>query len=90
MSYKSSDNVHVVLQGAEHTPDFLSTRIIFAMIFFGCVIIFQNFSASYTSFLAVITEKQPFTDLQTLYQDTDFTIGTPEGWATIEMFRVNI
>ena len=73
----------------ENTPDYLSTRIIFALIFFGGVVIFQNFNASYTSFLAVVTDKKPFETVQELYEDTDFTIGTPEGWASKEIFRVD-
>ena len=50
--------------------------------------LFQNFSASYTSFLAVVLEKKPFDSLQSLYEDSNFKIGTPEGWVTIEMFKV--
>ena len=62
----------------------------FILIFFGSVIIFQNFSASYTSFLSVVTERKPFDSLQSLYEDTEFSIGVPEGWVTIEMMKVHI
>ena len=80
---------NLCLKGAEYTPKYISTRIVFAIIFFGSVVLFQNFSASYTSFLAVVAEKQPFDSLQTLYEDTNFKIGTPAGWATVEMFEVD-
>lgn len=55
---------------------------------FGGVLLFQNFSASYTSFLAVTTEYKPFTSLQDLLENTDYFIGTPKGYATREMFQV--
>ena len=81
-------NYAKICKGMENTPDYLSTRIIYTMIFFGGVVIFQNFNASYTSFLAVVTDEKPFETVQQLYEDTDFTIGTPEGWASREIFRV--
>ena len=57
---------------------------------FGGVLLFQNFSASYTSFLAVTTEYKPFDSLQDLLENTDYSIGTPKGYATKEMFQVLI
>ena len=57
---------------------------------FGGVLLFQNFSASYTSFLAVTTEYKPFNSLQDLLENTDYSIGTPKGYATKEMFQVLI
>ena len=26
--------------------------------------------------------------MQSLYEDTEFDVGTPEGWVTVEMFKV--
>ena len=75
-------------QGLEHTPEYFSTRIIFALIIFGSVAIFQNFSASYTSFLAVVKEAQPFTSSEDLYLNTEYIIGTPDGWATKDILKV--
>ena len=76
-------------QGSEDTPKYTSTRIVFLIIFLGSVLLFQNFSASYTSFLSVVTEFQPFDGIQNLYEDTEFEVGTPEGWVTREMFKVH-
>ena len=64
--------------------------MIFTLVIFGGVLLFQNFSASYTSFLAVTTEYKPFTSLQDLLENTDYFIGTPKGYATREMFQVLI
>ena len=75
-------------QGTENTPKYTSTRIVFLIIFLGSVLLFQNFSASYTSFLSVVTEYKPFDGMQSLYEDTEFDVGTPEGWVTVEMFKV--
>ena len=78
------------MKGQENTPVYTSSRVIFTLVIFGGVLLFQNFSASYTSFLAVTTEKVPFNSLQDLLENTDYFIGTPKGYATREMFQVSI
>ena len=80
--------ITVILKGQENTPVYTSSRVIFTLVIFGGVLLFQNFSASYTSFLAVTTEYKPFDSLQDLLENTDYLIGTPKGYATKEMFQV--
>ena len=60
----------------------------FAIFLFSGVILFQNFAASYTSYLSVVKEHTPFDSIQSLYEDTDFIIGTNNGTAYFEMFKV--
>ena len=55
---------------------------------FSSVILFQNFAASYTSFLSVVTQFTPFKNFEQLYLDTDYMIGTREGVAMYGMFKV--
>ena len=46
--------------------------------FLASVILFNVFSASYTSFLSVVKTAQPFSNIQEL-EKTDFKIGAPPG-----------
>ena len=46
--------------------------------FYSGVILFNTFSASYTSFLSVVEIAQPFNSIPELAQ-TDFMIGGPAG-----------
>ena len=69
---------------------YTSTRIIFWFIFISGVILFQNFSASYTSFLSVVKQAKPFDNLKELYDKNEFTVGTPEGWATKDIMKVKL
>jgi len=65
----------------------MSSRIVFCIILFGSVLLFQGFSASYTSFLSVTTQLKPFETVEQLYSDTDYKVGTREGVAAAAMFR---
>ena len=46
-------------------------------------------SASYTSFLSVVTQAQPFATIAELEQQTSFTVGAQEGTAFRNMFIVS-
>ena len=74
-------------QGFEQDPSYLSTRIIFITMFLSGVVIFETFSASYTSFLSVIEMKKPFNDLAEL-DKSGFTIGGLDTGATKTIFQV--
>ena len=74
----------------EFSPKFLSTRVVFTLILFGGVVLFQNFAASYTSFLSVVTLYEPFENVETLYKLTKYTVGTRAGSALHEMFKVKL
>ena len=58
------------------------------MMLMASVILFQNFAASYTSFLSVVTLYQPFDNIKTLYTDTEYLVGTRQGSAIYDMFKV--
>ena len=58
--------------------------------FFSSVVLFQNFAASYTSFLSVVTQFTPFENFEQLYKNTDYMIGTRKGVAMYGMFKVKI
>ena len=76
----------VAQQGQDNSPFFLSTRIVFLLMFISSVFLFENFSASYTSFLSVVSPTEPFTSVEELEQ-TNYVIGAMEGGATQMMFR---
>ena len=54
---------------------------------FGSVVLFENFNASYTSFLSVVSEAKPFHTIEELDQ-TGLTIGAAKGTAFQTMFKV--
>ena len=43
------------------------------------VVLFENFGASYTSFLSVVTQSSPFDSVEELYTMTDYKIGDKGG-----------
>ena len=92
------DNLHVdilnillvsntIYQGPENAPSLISTRMIFIYMMVASVVLFENFSASYTSFLSVVTQAKPFETIAGLEQ-TSFTIGAQAGTAYRTMFTV--
>ena len=81
-------SVKKFFQGADITPVYSSTRIIFWFIFIGGVVLFQNFSASYTSFLSVVRQQKPFDSLKELYEKDEYIAGVPEGWTTKDILKV--
>ena len=84
-----NSSLYCFIQGSESQPSFQSTRIIFAMILLSSVVLFQNFAASYTSFLSVVAPLEPFDSVKTLWSDTNTIIGTREGVAMYDMFIVS-
>ena len=57
--------------------------------FFSSVVLFNAFSASYTSFLSVVEISQPFSSIPEL-EKTDFIIGGPSGSTYRINFEVNL
>ena len=43
------------------------------------VVLFENFGASYTSFLSVVSQSKPFDSVEELYTKTDYKIGDKGG-----------
>ena len=43
------------------------------------VVLFENFGASYTSFLSVVTQSTPFQTSEELYSNTQYKIGDKGG-----------
>ena len=52
------------------------------------VVIFENYSASYTSFLSVVQMEEPFKSVLELYSKTGFNIGSMKGSAYRTNFEV--
>ncbi len=73
--------VTIVTQGAEFEPRFTSTRLVFLMMMVSSVVIFENYAASYTAFLAVVKLVVPFETVMGMYKNTDYKIGSPVGTA---------
>ena len=71
-------------QGSESEPRRWSTRLIFLIMFVASLLLFNVFSASYTSFLSVVQTTQPFSTIQEL-EATDYKVGAPPGSA----YRIN-
>ena len=63
--------------------------MVFLFMFLASVVLFESFSASYTSFLSVVKEAQPFETISELEQ-TSYLIGAQEGTAFQSMFSVNL
>ena len=76
-------------QGQEKFPIFVSTRMVYLFMFLCSVVLFESFSASYTSFLSVVTQATPFETLTQL-EDTSFVVGAMEGGTIRTLFRVKI
>lgn len=74
-------------KGQEESPRYLSTRLVFIMMMVSSVVLFENFNASYTSFLSVVSQAEPFHTIQELDQ-TGLTIGAAKGTAFQTMFKV--
>ena len=48
--------IFLTVQGQDQTPRFNSTRLVFIYMMLASVVLFENYSASYTSYLSVVTE----------------------------------
>ena len=62
-------------------------RMVFFFMFLSSVVLFESFSASYTSFLSVINQAQPFENIDQL-EKTSYTVGAQAGTAYRSMFGV--
>ena len=51
----------------------------FLMMMVSSVVLFENFGASYTSFLSVVTQSKPFDSVEELYTKTEYKIGDKGG-----------
>ena len=49
------------------------------MMMVSSVVLFENFGASYTSFLSVVTQSSPFDSVEELYTMTEYKIGDKGG-----------
>ena len=79
----------LLLQGTPHEPKKFSSRIIFAHVFMTGIIFSTSYSACLTSFLAVVKVKFPFTDDESLYYDSPYTIVTVDGSGYVDAYKVN-
>lgn len=52
------------------------------------VVLFENFGASYTSFLSVVTQSAPFKTSEELYSNTQYKIGDKGGTNQKMNFKV--
>ena len=71
-------------QGSESEPRQWSSRLIFLIMFLASLLLFNVFSASYTSFLSVVQTARPFSTIQEL-EGTEYKVGGPPGSA----YRIN-
>ena len=57
----------------------MSTRLVFLVMMISSVVIFENYSASFTAFLSVVKLSLPFDSLDDLYTGTSFRLGSLAG-----------
>ncbi len=75
-------------QGTPHEPKRVGSRIVFVILFLFGVVIVASYSASLTSFLAVQKIKMPFTDLESMYYETDYKIAFIRSSAAESFWKV--
>ena len=75
--------------GATEDPEKTSTRIAFLTTFVGGLLLYSSYSASLTSFLAIVQVAYPFVDLHSLYYQSDFEIGSVGGTVMDNYFAVS-
>ena len=63
--------------------------MLFLMMMLTSVVLFENFGASYTSFLSVVTQSKPFDSVEELYTKTEYKIGDKGGTNQKINFKVN-
>ena len=70
-------------------PEKTSTRIAFLTTFVGGLLLYSSYSASLTSFLAIVQVAYPFVDLHSLDYQSDFKIGSVGGTVMDNYFAVS-
>ena len=76
-----------VFSGSEYEPSKLSLRIVLLILATFSLVIVESFGATLTSIFAVVKFSLPFRDLNGLYYNSDFKIGTLKGTSTDSTFR---
>ena len=79
----------IIILGATEDPEKTSTRIAFLTTFVGGLLLYSSYSASLTSFLAIVQVAYPFVDLHSLYYQSDFKIGSVGGTVMDNYFAVS-
>ena len=74
-------------QGSVCEPKTSSTRVVAITIFFTTSLIFIAYTAALTSFLAIYKVNMPFWDLKTLYDDTNYKIGSIRNTVYDDVFK---
>ena len=74
--------------GSTEDPENTATRIAFLTTFVGGLLLYASYSASLTSFLAIVQVAYPFVDLSSLYYQSDYKIGSVGGTAMDNYFKV--
>ena len=80
----------MLLLGTEYDPHRGATRVAMFSILLAMVVLFASYSASMTSVLSVFKLTMPFTDLPSMYRDTDYKIGSVKNTAFDNLFNVRI
>ena len=62
-------------EGSEIEPRMWPSRLVFLIMMVSSVVLFENYAASYTAFLAVVRLAAPFDSLLDMYENTDYKIG---------------
>ena len=79
----------IIILGATEDPEKTSTRIAFLTTFVGGLLLYSSYSASLTSFLAIVQVAYPFVDLHSLYYQSEFKIGSVGGTVMDNYFAVS-
>ena len=80
--------IYLFVIGATEDPENTATRIAFLTTFVGGLLLYASYSASLTSFLAIVQVAYPFVDLSSLYYQSDYKIGCIGGTAMDNYFAV--
>ena len=71
----------------DEEPKSSSTKVAFLTIFSASVVLFGMYSASLTSFLAVMKLTMPFSDLYDLFKNTDYRLAIMDESATMQKLK---
>ena len=83
-------NIHIISDfiGTEYDAQRGSTRVAWLAVLFAMTTLFAAYAAMMTAVLSVTNVVMPFDDVQGMYRDTDYKLGSVENTAFDSLFDV--
>ena len=82
-------NITYHLLGTEYDPQRGATRVAMFWLLFAMTTLFAAYSAQMTAVLSVHNVVMPFENVQSMYRDTDFKVGSVKDTAFDKLFDVS-